>query len=470
MKKVLFCSVLLSITLFSCSLNCDYKAEKEEDANSSVSDDSGEKNSESESDLPIYSSIPSISAEQNQTIIISANGTPVVFNCSPNTSGSIISYQWYSSPSGSTDKVLKIDNATSESYTTGEVTKGVHYYYCTTKRVIQETDDLVYKVETNAFTVAYTGLPAIYIETPDKAEIPPKTEDWLEKASITLKYSENPEWEFENLSTSIRGRGNTSWSQPKKPYALKLDKKREIMGMPVHKRWVLIANYLDNSYIRNSMAFYLSEQFGLDYTVRGKFVDLILNGEYKGLYWFGEAIKANENRVDIDEDDDYLIEMDTYYDEDWKFKSSIRKLPYQIKNDDEMTEEKQDLLEDLIGDLEDLLYPDYEDEMATSANWSDPATNACCAPDEDYQNIIDIDSWIKFWLVNEIMDNNEIKQPKSCYFTYETSTGILKAGPVWDFDWAVRFNSKVNTISKSIYYDALFKSPAFRTRTKEIFS
>jgi len=76
---------------------------------------------------------------------------------------------------------------------------------------------------------------------------------------------------MKNILTSIRGRGNFTWSQKKKPYALKLDKKLPLFGMPKHKRWVLIANYLDNSFIRNEMGFYLSEQIGMEWTVHGKF-------------------------------------------------------------------------------------------------------------------------------------------------------------------------------------------------------
>lgn len=97
--------------------------------------------------------------------------------------------------------------------------------------------------------------------------------------------------------------------------------------MPKHKRWVLIANYLDNSFMRNSLAFYISEQLEMDYTVHGEFVDLVLNGSYQGLYWLGESIKVNKNRVNItdgtdklseDEDYDYLLELDVYYDETWQ--------------------------------------------------------------------------------------------------------------------------------------------------------
>lgn len=63
---------------------------------------------------------------------------------------------------------------------------------------------------------------------------------------------------------------------------------KNILGMPEHTRWVLIANYWDNSFIKNAIAFYISRQIGMDYTIRGEYVNFVLNGNYVGLYWLGE--------------------------------------------------------------------------------------------------------------------------------------------------------------------------------------
>lgn len=186
---------------------------------------------------------------------------------------------------------------------------------------------------------------------------------------------------------------------------------------------------------------------------------MILNGEYKGLYWFGEAIKVDENRVNIDENNDFLIEMDTYFDETWKFKSQIKNLPYQVKNDDSMNDSRLENLKEKIYSLEKLLYPNFSDDI----NASD-----CSAPDELYSEILDIDSWAKFWFVNEIMDNGELGWPKSCYFTFDTANNIFKAGPVWDFDWASLGQSSTCILQDTLYYDALFKSSSFTSKAKNL--
>ncbi|MCM1321921.1 MAG: CotH kinase family protein [Bacteroides sp.] len=295
-------------------------------------------------------------------------------------------------------------------------------------------------------------IPILSIETPNGAEITSK-EDWLKNAEMSLTGADNISHDFSDISLSIRGRGNSTWAQPKKPYALKLDEKRELLGMPAHKRWVLIANYLDNTFMRNCLAFYLSEQLGLPYTVRGEFVMLKLNGKAQGLYWLGEAIKADENRVNIDEDNDFLIELDSYFDETWKFKSAKKELPYMIKNDDTMTDTRLAFLQANAALLESLLYPEGNS-----------------TPNEKYSELLDVDSFAEFYLVNELMSNGELTHPKSCYFTFSLSDTKFKAGPVWDFDWASLSQSEICGLTNTLYYDALFKSPKFKKRLKEIWN
>ena len=394
--------------------------------------------------------------------VVSKNQSVTLTFAAENEGG--VSYQWYQSVDGSIATGEKIEGATEESYTTEVFAeKEIRYYYC----VATTSDE---SVISNIATAVYTGLPILYVNTPEGVEITSK-EIWTENATLTLTDADDPSWNFKDITTSIRGRGNTTWSLKKKPYAIKLDKKREIMGMPKHKRWVLIANYLDNSFLKNHLAFYFSEKFGMDYTVRGKFVNLVFNGVYRGLYWLGEAIQVDENRVNIydgdkkikdDEDKDYLIEMDDHYDEPAKFKSATRQLPYMIKNDDYMVDDDGNMtsggdarllrLQKKVDALEKILYPDFKEDMNT---------NDCSAPDESYSQIIDVASWAKFWFVNAILDNAEVSRPRSAYFTFDSKNNVFKAGPVWDFDWAALSKRDHIRIAYAIYYNALQKSPYY---------
>ena len=409
---------------------------------------------------------------------IAPNGRSVSLACEAKLTGCEITYQWYETPDNSADSGIAIPSATNQTFETPVVTeKGIYYYYCaaTAATPTGESKTSISRIA----SVAYTGIPTLYINTPDGIAITSK-EEWITGASISIAGADNESWNFDEIETSIKGRGNSSWERPKKPYALKLKKSREIMGMPKHKRWVLLANYWDSSFMRNELAFYFSDLFELDWTVHGEFVNLILNGKYKGLYWLGEAIKVDKNRVNIndgnpemtdDEDKDYLIEIDTYFDETLRFRSKIRNFPYMIKNDDYMVDENNEIttggenrlerLESKINDLETLLYPDFTVVLDS---------NNCSAPDESYSDIIDIDSWVKFWLVIEIMDNWDSGHPRSDFFTFDSANNILKAGPVWDFDTAASSRSASCQLNEALYYNALFKSPKFIAHTKELWN
>ena len=385
--------------------------------------------------------------------------------------GNEVSYQWYRTYKDGSKPDEKIEGATSFAYAAFDMKVGdVRFYYCiaTYKGV---------SIKSKVGALVMTGLPQLFVSTPNNVEITSK-DKWIDNAHMSLSYAENADWSFSS-SMSIRGRGNTTWGAAKKPYAIKLDSKQGIMGMPSHKRWVLIANYFDNSFLKNHMAFYLSEKFGMDYTVRGKFVDLFINGKYKGLYWLGEDIKVDPNRVNINDgykgmsdskDKDFLVEMDTHFDEPVKFMTPNRELPYMIKNDDYMVNNNGAMttggqarlarFQEKIENLEKLLYSNYVGKNNT--------INAP-APDERYSNIIDVESWAKFWMINEIMDNGELQHPKSCYFTYQNDINRFKAGPVWDFDWSSKKN-KTYSLRDYIYYDALFKSPLFQAAVRRIWN
>ena len=395
----------------------------------------------------------------------------IAIPCKAETKGGNAAYQWYESQDGSFSSGVAVQGAADKIFITPNYhEKGIYYYYCTAAAAGETS-------VSDVSSVAYTALPTIYLNTPDGVEIT-SNEDWLENATISVVGAHDDSWNFESAKTSIRGKGKAAWERPKKSYALKLHENREIMGMPEEKRWVLLANYRDKSFMRNETAFYLSETFKMSWTPHGEFVDLVLNGEYKGLYWFGETVKVDKNRVNLyepldmfnDDDKSYLLETEEDSTDPLYFQSGIRKTPYIVKNENWMLDidgnitsggkARIERLNAKINVLEKLLYPDFTEKMET---------NGCSAPNEGYSTILDIDSWIKFWFVNEIMDNKKLETPESCFFTFDTKNSF-KAGPVWDFETASLYQRSSCTQQNTLYYDALFKSPAFVDRTKELWA
>ena len=216
---------------------------------------------------------------------------------------------------------------------------------------------------------------------------------------------------------------------PKKPFAVKLDKKHGVLDMPAHKRWVLLANWKDRTLMRNEVAFGLAEVFestlsnGLAWNPSGQHVELVYNGVHVGNYYLCEQIKIDGNRLDIneplDEEDNpyagdpsvfgYLLETDDGYDEPWQFTTACY-VPFLFKDD--ANDEMLSYAASFVRGIEDNLY---------AGNYSAAYAN------------MDLNSFVDFWLIQELMMNSETAHPKSCY--HYINNGKLYAGPVWDFDW-----------------------------------
>lgn len=328
-------------------------------------------------------------------------------------------------------------------------------------------DEVVYVVGDKEFRVRltnFTGLPVISIYTDDRGPVTSK-EDWK---SATL--SINGMGQFDDLQdavVNIRGRGNTTWGWDKKPYALKFEKKTSVLGMPKHKRWVLLANAMDRTMIRNRVAFKVAQQTSLAWTPRNEFAEIFLNGKHLGCYLVAEHIKVDENRVNITElspeDNEgealtggYLFELDFHFDNEWQWRTP-RNIPFAIKSPDEedLTPEQFQWAQEYINSLEGLLYS--EDYLS---------------PERGYANYIDRQSFIDYWLVFEVCLNHEIGNPGSVYM-YKDRGGKLHAGPIWDFDWGT-FSYNVSTSAKGkiyltgvLWYGRLFRDAEFKALAKE---
>ena len=324
----------------------------------------------------------------------------------------------------------------------------------------KDADGHYYEVSSDVITITAIPpsdhLPKVYIETPDGAPVTSKTE-WMKGSTIKI-IDENG---AEDLigTTSIRGRGNSTWGFPKKPYAIKLDSKAEVLGMPKHKRWVLLANWMDRTLMRNDVAFEIARRT-MEWAPRGKFVELYLNGNHLGNYYLCEQIKVDENRADVG-DDGYIFEFDTYgpSDEINYFYTPVKNYPVTIKEPDEeviTSWEHERFLEakDCISSVEQLL----ESDKGELARW------------EELTEMIDITSYIDWWIVHELTFNYEPNHPKSCYM-YKKGGGKLYAGPVWDFDWGTfRRGVYDMLITQTLWYGYLFRYPEFKAAAKDRWS
>lgn len=248
-------------------------------------------------------------------------------------------------------------------------------------------------------------------------------------AKIRTKVSVSGAWDesynFSSLTAELKTRGNSTFLMPKKPYQIKFDSKTDMFGMGKAKKWVLLANYVDGSFVRNKIIFDLCENIGMPYTIKSVFVNLYINGDYKGLYQLCEKVEIGDSRVPLEDDFGVIAEMDAatrLEGENFYFYSSVTGKPFVYKEYNTDFEEApaedvaavRTFFEERINTLEEELYN-------TDRNW------------ELVESLIDIDSVIKFYFINEFCMNADACFA-STYFYIDGKDDILHMGPAWDYD------------------------------------
>ena len=329
----------------------------------------------------------------------------------------------------------------------------------------------------------FSKLPVVYIQTDDGNFIYDKTD--YTTASMNIQGNQNYGSQYkESNRIQIKVRGNASSKYPQRPYKIKLDKKSNLFGMGKNKHWVLLSNFLDECCLRNVTASKLAKQLGAD-AMDMQWVDVVFNGKYTGTYILSEHIRVDKNRIDIKDweniaeeaasqiykankssleaEDESLLEtymkenlgwittnkvtykevtyqVSDYYSDYWKDCSDISNgyLVELSKEYDEVSRFKTKSGMEVM-----LQAPEYlctNSEMfnyvkQVFANYEEAASsvNGFNAAGQSLYELADLDSMVRYWLVMEIIGNNDaiIKSR----FAYLDATNKLTFGPVWDFDW-----------------------------------
>ena len=343
--------------------------------------------------------------------------------------------------------------------------------------------------------VYFSRLPVIYIDTKN-GELPPQ-EDKSQKIEgiMYIQNNEATDKPVYSGQITLQGRGNTTWEWEKKPYKIKLDKKTDLYGMGKSKKYALLANYQDESLLRNTTASKLSQELGLT-TMETVWADVIINGDYAGNYQLSEQVSIESARVDMldweeeaeeaagklakalklssDEKDEleeqmtkdltwlstgiiyfheqsyvvsnyydystdfsggYLFESSEEYDEESKFKLNEVTL-----FDEEPSDPEGDGLKIMMKSPE-FLNTNAEMWDYVRICWKDfenayksenGYTTTMLGETLHYTDLADFDSMVSYWLLMEIMGNDDARY-KSRYI-YKPQNGKLTFGPPWDFD------------------------------------
>lgn len=235
----------------------------------------------------------------------------------------------------------------------------------------------------------------------------------------------------------IRGRGESTWEQAKKPYKIKLEDKANLFGMGSSKNWALIANYFDGSFVRNRITYYLGEAIGLRYTPKLVPVEVVINGEYNGLYYLSETVRMETSRLGIDNLDDfkagdgnitggYLISACRKWDADGYLFETRRRSDMQIVSPEEIDDKT--VPAETLQQMYDYMVDYYQ--KTEDAVFGEGGKNA---DGVHYTELMDLDSTARYYLIQEFCMNRDAYHTDSTYL-YKERDGKLYWGPLWDFD------------------------------------
>lgn len=267
------------------------------------------------------------------------------------------------------------------------------------------------------------GIPYIRITVPDSAALNDTDENGqaiYSEAVIEIAgnglYNDVPA-----SAGKVRYRGNSTrlW-YPKKPYRIKFSEKTEVLGLAANKDWVLLANYRDQSKFMNAVVFDMARNMGnFKFVNANRFVEVEVNGDYKGVYQLTEQIEQAADRVNIDKATGVLFNMDkddgpelNTWDNN-NFWSSVYKLPMAVKYPKDVTSD----------DLQSIQTDFAKVEQAIAD--SDFAT---------FSSLMDVATFIDYLIIQEVTRNVEIEAPRSTYLYKESAEGKYAFGPIWDYD------------------------------------
>ena len=263
---------------------------------------------------------------------------------------------------------------------------------------------------------------------------------------------------------SINGRGNATWNEPKRPYSLELAQRKDLLGMGEARKWILLANYFDDTNLRNKMCYDFAAAAGCAYTPECQWVDLYLNGSYAGLYVISERNEVDPQRVAIPKDNGFLVskEGDSRWDgQNYSAFFSQNGTFLRIHHNG------------IQGDRAQEIWQSVEDAIF-APDGIDPTT------EKHWQDMIDLDSWAQQYLLWEVFAEFDAGT-LSKFFYYDGRSDKVFAGPLWDMDMILnnwnwypptvlssgrKYISDRNQVS---LFHALYQKEAFSQRVKELY-
>lgn len=287
-----------------------------------------------------------------------------------------------------------------------------------------------------------------------------KDKTYSEQTSVML-YTDEGILDLSDSTAYIRGRGNLTWYYGKRPYLLTLSSEMDVLGMGAATKWILLANAADSTNLNNKLVMELASRTGQGWSPESRFVDLYINGEYRGLYLLTEKVEVGPSRLDIDiPSGDFLCKIDL--ERRWSSLKNPIKTQHgrtvEISSPDPLTNGSKETVTAAVNQLEQIIM-----------------SNTDLSELENF----DLDSWVHRYLLDEISGNIDSDLVSSYFYS---SNGVFYAGPIWDYDMTFGIdNRNINPIAfiakntfknrddMSFYYPALYANESFYNRMVECY-
>ncbi len=316
---------------------------------------------------------------------------------------------------------------------------------------------------THTVVALQSSLPSVYVDL-EGVTLEQIHADQTAKYDSTSVYITDPEGAYTLSSRNnvqIKGRGNSSWQvYDKKGYQIKFDTEISVMGMPKAKKWVLLASAGDDSLMRFQLASRAAQSWDMAFVPEFRFVDLWIEGEYLGTYLLGEKVEPGENRLDLKNAQGAIFEHDEdfYLDEENWFVSDIMNRHFTLK---EQVIQEAALVSTQVATFDGAVTALMEYLYSTPSH---------LVTMEDLSSMIDVDSFAKYYLLNEYMQNKE-SFSTSFYWYQDGPADVLHLGPVWDFDSCMGSDGEPATASYGHdhpLFQYLLAAPVFYERAQQL--
>lgn len=335
-------------------------------------------------------------------------------------------------------------------------------------------------------------LPVLHIDTEGGAAITSKEDYikatyWLETKGVA-DMGEDLGTQAEPLTLQIRGRGNYTWiGFDKKPYRLKLDKKAAVLGMNSNKHWALLAHADDSrGFLRNTLGFELSRMVGMAWTPGSKPCEVVLNGDYIGLYFLTETVRVDKKRVNVINGDDEVEEwLEANPGKEWN------EYPFtaldntggwlvEIDNYDDADQIKVPTAQEQYLGQDIRVTYDTPSDYITEAQkqWlrqSFAEMDRLICEKQDWTGKIDLTAAAQFFIVNQLVGNYESYHGSCKMHRQRGEDTKWMFGPVWDFGSAFQYDGAMqNWIWESDYTQhwikPMYENAAFKAEVKRLYA